>query len=85
VTRLRSLRVGRERICLVDANEAITNVSWALVFVTCFSINRYANAAVVSRSFCHPNSTGPVVVLIVTARYPLGEPPLESGQATARW
>jgi hypothetical protein len=46
-------------------NEAITNDSRALVFVTCLPNRRDANAAVVPRSFGRSSSTGPAVVLTV--------------------
>jgi hypothetical protein len=55
-------------------NEAITNVSSALVLVTWLPNRRDANAPVVPRSFCRARVTGPAVVLTVTSQYPFREP-----------
>ncbi len=60
-------------------NEAITNDSKALVFVTCLPNSRDANAAVVPRSFGRSSVTGPAVVFTVTGRNPLRDPGRASG------
>ena len=64
-------------------NEAITNDSKALVFVTRLPNSRDANAAVVPRSFGRSSVTGPAVV--VTGRNPFRDPGRASGVEADRW
>jgi hypothetical protein len=65
--------------------EAITNVSRALVRVTCAPKSRETNFSVVPRSLGRSKVTGPAVVLTVTGAYPLRIPGAASGVAALRW